>query len=399
MRIKKSFFMLCMLIAMTVAIPLVEANINGISTVEAAPNIKISKKKATLYVGQTLTLKVKGTNKKVKWSSSKKSVATVSSKGKVKAKKKGTATITAKVGNKKYNCKVTVKAGLLVDKTNISIDDTSSTNVKITFKQGDTVQYNIADSNIVSCKWSNQWDGNNCFLTISGEKAGSTIVNINNKSTKETIKIYVVVTHKSIPVSSIILSKTSLSMNVGDKDTLNATINPTNADNKTIAWSSSNTNVATINNGVINAVGIGNANITATVGNISATCNVIVTNAVNIKVITQFPKEFCYVFSYNNNIYSKISITEFQTKITKESNKYYISIIYSGEKTYDNKGKNGTTNCSVGYKLYDSEGYVVKSGVLTKSKLLVGDKFKDELLNIGSIPAGDYTLELIDYYI
>ena len=75
--------------------------------VSAAP--KISKKKATLKVGQTLQLKMSGTKSKVKWTSSKKSVATVSSKGLVKAKKKGSATITAKVGKKKYTCKVTVK--------------------------------------------------------------------------------------------------------------------------------------------------------------------------------------------------------------------------------------------------------------------------------------------------
>lgn len=70
---------------------------------------KINKKKATLKVGQTLQLKVTGTKGKIKWKSSKKSVATVSSKGRVKAKKKGSATITAKVGKKKYTCKVTVK--------------------------------------------------------------------------------------------------------------------------------------------------------------------------------------------------------------------------------------------------------------------------------------------------
>lgn len=70
---------------------------------------KINKKKVTLKVGQTLQLKVTGTKGKVKWKSSKKSVATVSSKGRVKAKKKGSATITAKIGKKKYTCKVTVK--------------------------------------------------------------------------------------------------------------------------------------------------------------------------------------------------------------------------------------------------------------------------------------------------
>lgn len=61
----------------------------------AAKSIKLSKKSVTLYVGKTKTIKLKGTKKKPKWSSSKKSVATVSQKGKIKAKKQGTAVITA----------------------------------------------------------------------------------------------------------------------------------------------------------------------------------------------------------------------------------------------------------------------------------------------------------------
>ncbi len=76
----------------------------------AAKKVKLSKTKITLNVGKTKTLKLKNNKKKVKWSSSKKKVATVSKKGKVTAKKKGTATITAKAGKKKYKCKVTVKA-------------------------------------------------------------------------------------------------------------------------------------------------------------------------------------------------------------------------------------------------------------------------------------------------
>ena len=68
----------------------------------------ISKKTLKLTVENTYTLKMTGTKKSVKWSSNKKSVATVSSKGKVTAKKAGTATITASVGGKKYTCKVTV---------------------------------------------------------------------------------------------------------------------------------------------------------------------------------------------------------------------------------------------------------------------------------------------------
>ena len=79
------------------------------STFASAASVKLSKKKLTLFVGKAYTLSVSGTSKKVKWSSSKKSVATVTSKGKIKAKKKGTAVITAKIGKKKLKCKVTVK--------------------------------------------------------------------------------------------------------------------------------------------------------------------------------------------------------------------------------------------------------------------------------------------------
>ena len=77
-------------------------------TVSAAKP-KLNKSKVTLYVGNKVTLKVKGTKAKVRWSSSKKKVATVSAKGMVMAKSKGTAKITAKVASKKLTCKVTVK--------------------------------------------------------------------------------------------------------------------------------------------------------------------------------------------------------------------------------------------------------------------------------------------------
>lgn len=64
--------------------------------------------KLALKVGETKKLTVKNVSQKVKWSTSNKKVATVSEKGVVKAKKKGTARITATVAKKKYTCKVTV---------------------------------------------------------------------------------------------------------------------------------------------------------------------------------------------------------------------------------------------------------------------------------------------------
>ena len=79
---------------------------------QAAAKVKLSAKKLTLTVGQSKTLTVKKGSKKVKsvkWKSSNAKVATVK-KGKVTAKKAGTAKITATVSKKKYTCKVTVKA-------------------------------------------------------------------------------------------------------------------------------------------------------------------------------------------------------------------------------------------------------------------------------------------------
>ncbi|MCB5548607.1 Ig-like domain-containing protein [Blautia sp. MSK17_66] len=62
----------------------------------------------TLNKGQTGNLKIMYNNKKVKWSSSNKKIATVSSSGKIKAIAVGKCVITAKVGSKKYTCKVSV---------------------------------------------------------------------------------------------------------------------------------------------------------------------------------------------------------------------------------------------------------------------------------------------------
>lgn len=78
----------------------------------AKKKIRLNRKKATLYVGKKLKLKVKGTKKKVIWKSKKKKIATVSKKGVVKAKKAGKTSITARVAgkSKKLVCKITVKA-------------------------------------------------------------------------------------------------------------------------------------------------------------------------------------------------------------------------------------------------------------------------------------------------
>lgn len=90
-----------------------------LSSVNAASKAKLNKKSATIYVGKTVQLKVNNNKKKVKWSTSNKKIAIVNKKGKVTGKKAGKVTITAKIGKKKYNCKVTVKNKAVVEPTNV----------------------------------------------------------------------------------------------------------------------------------------------------------------------------------------------------------------------------------------------------------------------------------------
>lgn len=79
-------------------------------SVTAARKPKLNRKKATLRVGKTIRLRVKNAGKKkVKWSSSKKKIATVNKKGIVKAQNPGKTVIKAKVGGKVLKCRVTVR--------------------------------------------------------------------------------------------------------------------------------------------------------------------------------------------------------------------------------------------------------------------------------------------------
>lgn len=71
---------------------------------------KLSNTRLSFYTKTSKQLKLKGTSRKVTWSSSAPSVVSVNKKGKITARRTGKATITAKVNGVKYKCKVTVKA-------------------------------------------------------------------------------------------------------------------------------------------------------------------------------------------------------------------------------------------------------------------------------------------------
>ncbi len=87
------------------------------------------------------------------------------------------------------------------------------------------------------------------------------------------------VTAKPVAVTGVSLNKDELSLKAGESETLTATVDPTNATNKTVTWKSSDTSVATVdNNGKVTGVKKGTATITVTTadGNYTASCAVTV---------------------------------------------------------------------------------------------------------------------------
>ena len=94
-------------------IVLISSVARGESVEARTKKVSLSKKKLTLAVGKSVKLKLKNNKKNVKWSVSAKKVVKLNNKNKkgvvVKALKKGTAKVTAKIGKKKYVCRVVVE--------------------------------------------------------------------------------------------------------------------------------------------------------------------------------------------------------------------------------------------------------------------------------------------------
>lgn len=111
-QLRKRLIAFCLALVLIMAGDAAVCHVTGnVQTVQAKTSVKLSQKEVTLYVGDTVTLKMKGAKAgKIIWSSSKPDTAKVSSKGKVTALKKGSATITAKYKKKSYQCKIKVKA-------------------------------------------------------------------------------------------------------------------------------------------------------------------------------------------------------------------------------------------------------------------------------------------------
>lgn len=83
----------------------------------------------------------------------------------------------------------------------------------------------------------------------------------------------------TVAVTNVTLSSTSISLKVNQEKTLTATVLPENATNKTVTWTSTDAQVASVTNGLVKGLKAGTAKIKATAGGKTAECSVVVTEA------------------------------------------------------------------------------------------------------------------------
>ncbi|MDY2590511.1 MAG: Ig-like domain-containing protein [Agathobacter sp.] len=260
--------------------PSVEVFAKDTTTVVTASKNKVSLNYSTLTIkkGKSATLKARKSSslkkKGLVWTSSNKKVATVDSKGKIKAIKNGKTNITVKVKGTKIKavCKVIVGTPVTKVKANktkatIYVGDKYTIKTKVSSKKASNKKLSYTSSNkkvaFVNSKG-----------VVTAKKAGKAKITI--KSTDGSNKKAVVTI--TVKTASISLNEASAVVALNTTHQLVATVSPNGVLNKKVTWASDNTAVATVDaNGLVTGVGIGTATITAkNASGKTATCTVSV---------------------------------------------------------------------------------------------------------------------------
>ena len=246
------------------------------ANVIAVSSIRLTDSSLQLARGESHTLTatvlpVNATDQSVHWTSSDTSVASVDQKGTVTAVSVGEATITASAGGLSASCSVNV----IIPVTSISLD-----NNLLLLTKGSVAVLTATVSPEEATDKTVLWSSDNPSVAtvdqngrVTAVDAGDAVITASAGGFSATCAVYCL----NIPVSAVVLNKTSLSLARGASETLKATVSPSDASDKTVKWNSDNPSVATVDqDGQVTAVNSGAATITASAGNVSATCAVSV---------------------------------------------------------------------------------------------------------------------------
>jgi hypothetical protein len=292
-----------------------------------------------------------------------------------------------------------VKKALSTADTSISMGDSGKITVK--FVASGSVSYDIKDTSILRASWSGKWSNHKTTLNFTGLSTGSTIVTISNDFNSEKIKIKVTV-DMTKEVTGVSLNKSSATLSIGDDDlALTATITPSNATNKNLTWTSSNTKVATVSKyGKVTPVSAGNAVITVTTedGQYTAECSITVTSPVTI-TMPSVPQDFTnYTSSTAKTIKQKYTLSNvyYEVKASYDGT-YTVYLYFDGQKTYDYRGSGNSSTVSIGWKLY-KDGIVVDSGTAYSQSIAEGEKFAGAKDYVWNLSEGEYELKILSAY-
>jgi uncharacterized protein YjdB len=173
-----------------------------------------------------------------------------------------------------------------------TVNDVSNTaQFQVTYSPSNTTQRSITWSVVSGSDYASIDETG--LLTVKGGANGSTVKI--RATSKDNSSVYaeksVTVTYKiaSVSVTGVSLSKSVLSLAVGESETLVATVAPERATDRSVKWESSNKNVATVNqSGTVTAVAVGSAviGVRTNDGGFSATCALTVAAVVNEYTLT-----------------------------------------------------------------------------------------------------------------
>ena len=264
-----------------------ECKVTVVSPVIHVTGVTLSETSKTIVLAEEFTLvatvlPANATDKTVYWLSKDSSVATVSN-GVVRGVGLGTTEISVTTADGAYTatCEVTVVAAP-IPVTGVTVGPTS-TSVYV----GETV---TLIASVIPADATNQnvsWSSSDATIAsvdkngvVTGIAIGTATITVTTEDGGYTADCVVSVVKKDVtPVTGVKLDKTSASLKVGESLALTATVIPDDATNKNVSWSSSNSKVATVINGVVKAVADGKATITVTTedGGYTSTCEVTVT--------------------------------------------------------------------------------------------------------------------------
>lgn len=226
-------------------------------------------------------------DKSVEWESSNPEVATIDSQtGEIKTITEGETMIraTTKKGSFTTTCRLSVSKGI-VKVTGVSLN-TKSLDLAVGTSAQLTATITPENAKNQSVNWSSS---NKNVVTINdagyvtAHSTGTSIITVTTVDGGFTATCQVSVsnpTPPSIHVTGVKLNTSTLNLEKGETAVLKAIVSPTNANNKDVAWHSSNPAVASVNGGTVTASIAGTSTITVTTdeGNHTATCEVTVTD-------------------------------------------------------------------------------------------------------------------------